>query len=141
MIDSELVVRKINLIAPDLLKIRELAQMPLERFLEDDVASVLAERYLERAIGRMIDINYHLVVENGLAPPRDYYDSFLKLGGLTVLPLEFAGSIASCAGLRNRITHDYDEINPVLLHAGLKAAARDIPAYLRHVQDYLASTG
>jgi hypothetical protein len=27
-------------------------------------------------IGRMIDINYHLITEAGHAPPRDYDESF-----------------------------------------------------------------
>lgn len=48
------------------------------------------------------------------------------------MPAAFASQIAACAGLRNRLVHEYDEIDP-RLHEGLPAAARDIPEYLRHV--------
>ena len=56
----------------------------------------------------MIDINYHLLIEAGKPPPADYHESFVKLTRLGVLPREFAAQIAACAGLRNRIAHEYD---------------------------------
>jgi len=33
--------------------------------------------------------------------------------------------------------HEYDEIDPRRVHEGLVAAVRDIPEYLRRIQDYL----
>ena len=82
MIDRELVVRKLVLIAEDLPAIEELARQPREGYLASLTNEVLAERYLERMIGRMIDVNYHLVSERGKAPPRDCFQSFLALGEL-----------------------------------------------------------
>ncbi len=60
----------------------------------------------------MIDINDHLLTESGHPPPTDYYASFLQLGTLGVLEATFAPRIAASAGLRNRIVHEYDELNP-----------------------------
>ena len=77
-----LVIRKMNLIGPDLEKIVALAAMDLAQYLSDETLEVLAERYLERVIGKMIDINFHLITETGHPPPKDYYDSFIKLGEL-----------------------------------------------------------
>lgn len=137
MIDAELVHRKIVLMSQDLREIQVLAQKSLAAFLDSRIDEVLAERYLERVIGRIIDINFHLITESGNPPPRDYYDSFLELGKLQVLPAEFARQIAVCAGLRNRIVHEYDEIDPAKVHEGLQAAARDLPQYLSHVLQFL----
>jgi uncharacterized protein YutE (UPF0331/DUF86 family) len=86
MIDPTLVIRKINLISQDFKEIVELSRKSLQEFLASRVDEVLAERYLERMIGRMIDINYHLITESGLPPPTDYYQSFLQLERLGVLP-------------------------------------------------------
>ena len=61
MIDATLIVRKINLISQDFKEIGELSRKSLQEFLASRVDEVLAERYLERMIGRMIDINYHLI--------------------------------------------------------------------------------
>jgi uncharacterized protein YutE (UPF0331/DUF86 family) len=140
VVDRELVTRKLALILDDLRAATPLAQKPLDDYLATGRDEVLAERYLERMIGRMIDVNYHLIVDAGHAPPRDYYQSFTKLGPLGVLPAVFATQLAACAGLRNRIVHEYDEIDPRRVYEGLQTAVRDIPEYLRHVQAYLERT-
>lgn len=136
MIDRELVNRKIVLIAPDLEELTTIVAGGREVFLTERLHQVVVERYLERIIGRMIDVNYHLLTETGHPPPKDYFQSFTELGG-TVLPLTFARKIAYVAGLRNRIVHEYDEIDPSRLFDSLAAAAGDIPIYLKHVVEYL----
>lgn len=128
------------LILEDLRSVTLIAEKPLDAYLASDLDEVVTERYLERMIGRMIDINYHLITDAGHAPPRDYYASFTDLAKLHVLPPAFASQIAMCAGLRNRLVHEYDEIDPRRVHEGLLAAVHDIPEYLRHVHTYVEAT-
>ncbi len=137
MIDPTLVVRKINLVSQDLDELLPISRKGLDEYLSSRIDEILAERYLERMIGRLIDINYHLITETGHPPPADYYQSFTQLGKLGILPPAFAQQIATCAGLRNRIVHEYDEIDPRKLYEGLQAAVRDIPQYLTHIHQYL----
>lgn len=137
MIDPELVTRKMVLIAADLKALARFVDRPLEQYLADATDEVLVERYLERIIGRMIDINYHLVTEAGEPPPRDYFVSFTQLARLGVLPPAFATRLAACAGLRNRLVHEYAEIDPERVYAGMQSAVRDVPEYLQHVAAYL----
>lgn len=137
MIDPQLVIRKMLLIGRDLEPIRRLGGKTLEEYLSDEDAEILAERYLERIIGRMIDINYHVITESGQAPPLDYHESFLRLGAVGILPADFARELSACAGLRNRIAHEYDAIDPTRIHAALRGAAELFPRYLAHIQAYL----
>lgn len=137
MIDPTLVVRKINLISQDLDELLPISRKDLSDYLSSRMDEILAERYLERMIGRMIDINYHLITETGHPPPADYYQSFTQLGTLGILPPAFTQQIAACAGLRNRIVHEYDEIEPRKVYEGLQAAVRDIPQYLAYFHQYL----
>jgi uncharacterized protein YutE (UPF0331/DUF86 family) len=137
MVDPELVTRKIALISGDLSELTRIASKSPEEYIASPTDEVLAERYLERIIGRMIDINYHLITEAGLQPPRDYYDSFTQLSKLKILAPAFASRIANCAGLRNRIAHEYDEIDPQKVHEALQSAVKDIPEYLKLVHQYL----
>lgn len=137
MIDVELITRKILLISKDLVALRELAAQTSEAFLEEATSRVVAERYLERAIGRMIDVNYHLLTESGEPPPPDYYQSFLQMAPLGVYPVTFGYRIAGCAGLRNRIAHEYDDIDPVKLFDAVRQAVADIPEYLAHVNAWM----
>ena len=79
-----------------------------------------------------------MVTESGHPPPPDYHQSFTQLVQLGILDREFAQRLAACAGLRNRIAHEYDEIDPRKVHAALQTVMEDIPAYLRRIDDYLA---
>jgi uncharacterized protein YutE (UPF0331/DUF86 family) len=85
----------------------------------------------------MIDVNYHLITELGHTPPRDYHESFVALGKLTVLSNGFAREIALAAGLRNRIVHEYDEIDHKKVHEALQTAVKQIPVYLEAVRRYV----
>ena len=133
MIDKELVTRKVLLVTEDLRALGPLAAKPVAEYLASATDEVLAERYLERIIGRMIDINYHVLTESGQPPPPDYYQSFTALATIGMLDQAFAKRIAACAGLRNRITHEYEAIDPARVHEALQSAARDIPEYLKRL--------
>lgn len=133
MIDKELVTRKVLLVTGDLRALGPLAAKPVAEYLASATDEVLAERYLERIIGRMIDINYHVLTESGQPPPPDYYPSFTALATIGMLDQAFAKRIAACAGLRNRITHEYEAIDPARVHEALQSAVRDIPEYLKRL--------
>ncbi len=139
MIDRELINRKLVLIGQDLREIASLAGLSKEEYLGGAINQAAAERYLERMIGRMIDINFHLLVESGQAPPPDYFQSFIDLADLGVYKHEFASRIAKSAGLRNRIVHEYDEIDASQVYGAIKAASKDIPEYMRHVEACLTA--
>jgi uncharacterized protein YutE (UPF0331/DUF86 family) len=68
---------------------------------------------------------------------KDYHESFAMLGTIKVLPPEFARSLAVAAGLRNRIVHEYDEIDPGKLHDALQIAIKQIPIYLDAIRQSL----
>ena len=137
MIDPALVTRKMSLILQDLPALTELSHKPLEGYLANPVHEVLAERYLERVIGRMIDVNFHLITELGHSPPRDYHESFQLLGSLGILPVELAREIAFSAGLRNRIVHEYDDIDARKVHEALQIALQQFPAYLGYIRRFI----
>jgi len=137
MIDVALVTRKLALILQDLPALNELARKSPEDYLASSVPEVLTERYLERVIGRMIDINYHLITELGHPPPRDYHESFVALGKLGVLTKPFAEEIALSAGLRNRLVHEYEEIDAKKVYKALQVAVLQIPVYLDAVRQFV----
>ncbi|TKB72443.1 MAG: DUF86 domain-containing protein [Nitrospira sp.] len=137
MIDRRLITRKMSLILEDLAGMIRLSQLPREQYLKDSINEALAERYLERAIGRMIDVNFHLVTESGHAPPKDYHESFVLLGTLGVMTADLTKEMAMAAGLRNRIVHEYDDIDPERVYEALPVAVRQIPVYLDHIQHFL----
>jgi len=140
MIDAALVGRKALLITRDLADLAPLARTPLADYLANARDELVAERLLERIIGRMIDINYHLLTETAHPPPADYYASFTQLAALGVYDIEFGRRIAAYTGLRNRIVHEYDEVDPRKVHEALGTAIQDVSTYLRAIEDYVKRT-
>jgi len=134
-IDSELVRRKAALILEDLSRLRPLVGKDLDTYLASPTDALAVERLLER----MVDVNYHLRVESGHAPPRDYHDSFVQLSELGVLTHDRAVGLSRAAGLRNRLAHEYDTVDPAIVHAAARTALVDVPEYLRAVETFLVA--
>ena len=71
-------------------------------------------------------------------PPKDYHASFVTLGDIGVVDRDFAARIARAAGLRNRLVHDYDDLDPHRVFDALRAAVVDVPRYVAAVNAHLA---
>jgi uncharacterized protein YutE (UPF0331/DUF86 family) len=134
-VDPELVTRKLLLIAVDVDALGAIADRGRDAYLASRVDQAVVERYLERSIGRMIDVNYHVITGSGHPPPSDYHASFVRLGELGVLEPAFARTIARAAGLRNRLVHEYEAIDPAKVFGALLDARRDVPIYLEQVRN------
>lgn len=136
MIDEALVNRKFKLIQRDLRQVAKLASMPKPAFLGDEVHEIIAERLLERIIGRLIGINNHLIAAAGEPPAADYFESFVKLGELGVFSGARASELAQYAGLRNRLAHEYNNIDNEKVFERVRGVESDVRAYFRAVQRY-----
>lgn len=87
--------------AEDLGRLRPLAELPEDDYLAQLHVQLATERLLERMIGRMLDVNYHIAVETGGTAPRDFFESFLRMAETKVLPPGCAIALptsATCGG-------------------------------------------
>ncbi|MEK7540930.1 MAG: DUF86 domain-containing protein [Patescibacteria group bacterium] len=132
-IDKKLVSRKITLINNDLKSLKALSKLSLKTYLSKTEYEALAERYLERIIGRMIDINYHILSEKENEIPTNFYNSFIELGKKKYLPFKLAEVMANSAGLRNRLAHEYDEIDAKKVFEAMESCLKDVPKYLKNI--------
>ena len=80
------------------------------------------------------------ITESGEAPPRDYFESFVALSRIGALASDFAARLAPCAGLRNRIVHAYDDLDPGRVYDALRTALGDVPSYLAVIRRFLDTT-
>jgi uncharacterized protein YutE (UPF0331/DUF86 family) len=137
-VNRELVERKISLILQDLENLRDLAQLDLSDYLTDSKNELVAERLLERIIGRMIDINYHVITEQTLSAPTDYLSSFTQLEKLNVLKGKDAVLFAKLAGLHNRLSHEYNGIDETIIHQAVKEIVAELPTYIEAVSSFIS---
>ncbi|MBI2267925.1 MAG: DUF86 domain-containing protein [Candidatus Blackburnbacteria bacterium] len=133
LIDKQLVTRKAKLIEEDLAKLEDFEAISLEQYLKSLEARLQVERLLERIIGRVIDINYHILREEFKIIPNDYFQSFMQLGEKGIISKDFAEEIAASTGLRNALAHEYDTVDSTLVYASIKKCLREIPKYLSQV--------
>jgi len=127
-VDRDLVTRKLLGVAADLEPLAAIHARGVDAYEISPVDQAAVERRLERAIGRMIDVNYHLLTASGQPPPPDYHSSFVRMADLGVLDHECARRIARSAGLRHRLVHDYDELDPRLVFKALGDALGNMSA-------------
>jgi uncharacterized protein YutE (UPF0331/DUF86 family) len=99
--------RRLDELCERLARLRPLSEKTRDEFDTDPYLRDIAERNLEIAAQCCIDIAHRIIALERAQKPRDYYESFLRLGELGVLPAEFARSIAPVTGFRNILAHEY----------------------------------
>ena len=136
-IDAALIKRKIEHILSYLEELKPIAKISFEEFVGDKRNFRTAERDLQLIVDTAVDINNHLVVASGSLPPNDYFESFIKLSNLQIFPKQFAERIAQSAGLRNRLVHEYEEIDLSRLFEDLENDIRDYQEYCEYIIKYI----
>lgn len=138
--DTEIVVRKLGNIKKYLSQLQKKAKLSESDYVESFEQQLVVERLLHLLIESAVDINSHVVVGSGQPPPDTYRDSFLLLGKLGIVPTSLAQKLAPAAGLRNRLVHDYDDIDVAIVYESMKFAIELFPDYLECVQRYLENS-
>ncbi len=76
----------------------------------------------------------------GEAAPDTYYEGFIRLVSPGVLPAPLAQVLAPSAGLRNRLVHEYDVINDVIVYNAVLEALQLYSMYVGEILEYLRKT-
>lgn len=129
MTDPLIVRRKLNKMIEYLGQLKEVNQYTLENYLDNFFVKRTAERLIQLIVETATDINGHLIVSSGHKPPADYYTSFIKLSDYKILDEEFAKEIAPSAGLRNRLVHEYEEIDDEIVYNSIQ---KTIESYIKY---------
>jgi uncharacterized protein YutE (UPF0331/DUF86 family) len=98
-----------------------------------------AVRYaFQTAIQCVLDAGLHILVDEGLAHPRDNKEILEELGAKGILPAEFATKIEGMAGFRNILVHRYFKVDSELVYEHLRDRIDDFDLFLEHMRKYLA---
>ena len=140
-VEVEIVKRKLAIIVENLKALEPIKSMKRDQYGKDLFKRKATERLLQELIEAAIDINTHIIVETGNAAPDDYYESFIKVGELNIIPPDLAEKLAPSAGLRNRLVHEYDSLDHAIVLDAVKTAEELYPRYMREIEDYISKTG
>lgn len=143
MLRPEFVERKLQLIAEELGRLSDLRDVSYDALIADPMRLAAVERLLERIVLRAIDVNEHLIGalatgEEEKSTRLSYRETFLKLADYDVVSPVFAERIASSAGLRNILVHEYNDVDHRIVHAAIRTALEDYTRYVEAIQRWLA---
>jgi uncharacterized protein YutE (UPF0331/DUF86 family) len=138
-IDPEIVLVRLQLINKYYNTLEEFRSTSLDEFLNDFRQQLVVERLLQLMTQAAIDINDHILSKLNFGKTETNFDSFIILGKYGVIAPELARQIAPSSGLRNRLVHEYDEINPREVFKAISFALQQYPLYVRQVNSYLIS--
>lgn len=143
MIDKNFIVEKINLIAQGLGQLKNFENMTFGEVAGDYIKYSALKNILMETIGRAIDINEHLIAasDEKTQVPATYRDTFLAMGEIGILPLEFAQEIAKSAGFRNAIVHEYNNLDKSAVYQTVGQAIEQYKIYCDHIMKIIEDYG
>lgn len=111
MVDEARIVKKLAALERSVAKLRELAAMDREAFLDSYTFVDAAKYNLQTAVEAMIDTANHVISRRRLRMPRTNSESFEILSESGVIPAEKLQVLQAMARFRNRIVHMYDDVD------------------------------
>jgi len=139
MVDPELLASRIGKLRSYLEKLRNLAAIPQEQFLQDFTKVESAKHLLQVSIESCLDIAHHIVADEGYRTPADYYDTFVVLNEKDILPEGFLPTLRQMVSFRNRVVYLYWDIDDATVYRILQENLNDFETYIGYVLDFTQS--
>ncbi len=136
MIDVRRILEKIdyirNIARPVL---TQLAALDTDQFVDDPIVLGAAKYYLQSAVEAMLDMANHIMARRGLGTFETHAKTFDILADHGLLRREYLETYRQMIGLRNRLVHVYDEIDPANLH---QIMVQELDDFDRFIEDVTA---
>ena len=135
-VDPDVLALKAAALERHLVRVDErLAEAPETlRPLDDVTDSVVL--HLWQAVQVVLDLGVSWATRAGLAP-QGYGDAFRRLARARLLDEGLARRLASAAGFRNRVVHQYEELDLDVVVRVAREGPADLRAFLRVLRDQL----
>lgn len=138
-IDSVVVSTRLELITRYLESLKRFEEITLDDYLNDFDQQLIVERLLQLTIQTAIDINEHILSRLNRGNTASNFVAFIELGRCGIITPELARQLAPSAGLRNRLVHEYDDIDPNQVFRAINFALGQYPFYVQQINTYLSS--
>lgn len=136
MVNPNIINRKLAKMTNYIKELEELTSIPHGDFFAHFFYQRSAERLLQLMVEIAVDINNHILVDEGRPAGKDYYSSFFDLVTLGIYPEEFAREIAPSTGLRNILVHEYEEIDEQIVYKSMEKGIKQFKKYMSFILKY-----
>lgn len=138
-IDTVIVTTRLEFIARYLDNLKRFEAITWDDYLNNIDNQLITERLLQLMAQAAIDINDHILSKLNPGNSNTNFEAFIDLGKYGVISPELAKQLAPSSGLRNRLVHEYDDIDPQQVFRAISFALQQYPLYVRQVNSYLIS--
>jgi uncharacterized protein YutE (UPF0331/DUF86 family) len=132
MPSQELITEKLLKMKEYLEQLQKFTPNSYEDYVKDLISKYAVERLLQLIVDLALDINNIILSALKNPPAADYFSSFVDLAECQVLDETFAYKIAPSTGLRNRLIHEYEEINDAIV---FKSISQTIELYTLYIKE------
>lgn len=136
--DKELIIKRLEYIKEKLKDLKyDLNKYEETKILRDKKSFKGAiERWSEEIVESAVNINNEILsIKNKVSS--SYYNSFIDLEEFNIFEKKFLEKIASTAGFRNRLAHDYMNINEDIVISSSKFLLKLYKDYIIGIYEFL----
>ncbi len=132
-----LVMEKLHTMKNYLEELEAIGQLSFEEYQKDSWKRYALERLIQLIVDLAVDINNLILTFLKQPASKDYYNTFIEMGEAGVLPVDFAVSMAPCTGMRNRLVHQYESIEPEIIYHAIPKTIEGFKKYMKYINHYV----
>jgi uncharacterized protein YutE (UPF0331/DUF86 family) len=132
---NEIIINKLIKMENYISELEKFKPDTFKEYQNNQLKRYAIERIIQLIIDLALDINNILIKKADRYPAQDYYSSFLELIELEILSEEFAKDIAPSTGIRNRLVHEYEEVDNKVVYQNLDKLIKYYLSYIKHVNE------
>ena len=117
--------------------LEEYKKMIKKDFLIDDTINSAAQFNLVIGIEIIVDTGNHILNEGYQIHSKEYKEVIKNLGEYDIVPRNFALENIEMAKFRNRIIHDYDDVDMKQVYDNLQKAPDAFRQFAKYYSDFL----
>ena len=118
-------------------ELKGFADITLQEYKDNSIYRRAIERVMQLIVECATDINNMLLTMHGNKGATDYFNSFIDIAELNIIPMEFALQIAPSTGLRNILVHEYEEIDDNIVYHSIENCLNNYLNYIDYINHYL----
>jgi len=130
---NEIIINKLIKMEKYISELETFKPDTFNEYKNDQLKRYAIERLIQLIIDLALDVNNTLIKKSDRYPAQDYYSSFLELIDLEILSEEFAEDIAPSTGIRNRLVHEYEEVDNKVVYQNLDELIKYYLSYIKYI--------
>lgn len=129
---AEIITEKLLKMKKYVKELESIKPADYDSYVQNLTTRYAVERLMQLIVDLALDINNIILSQKGKPAAVDYFNSFMDLVDCAVLTPDFAGQIAPSTGLRNRLVHEYEEVDNNIVYNSID---KTIDMYGRYITE------